>query len=98
MDEIIGHRRLKEAIDKSDGYVTSNNGQKKRKVTTKEWEIEVQWKDGTRSWVPIIGVKESYTIELAEYAMVNGIENEPAFAWWVPSTLNKRDKIISAVK
>ena len=29
--------------------------------------------------------------------MVNGIENEPAFAWWVPFTLNKRDKIISAV-
>ena len=51
-----------------------------------------------RSWAPMIDVKESYPIELAEYAMVNGIENEPAFAWWVPSTLNKRDKIISAVK
>ena len=51
-----------------------------------------------RSWVPMTDVKRSYPIELAEYAMVNGIEDEPAFAWWVPFTLNKRDKIISAVK
>ena len=63
----IGHRRLKEAEDKSNGYVTSNNVQKKRKVTTKGWEIEVQWKDGMRSWVPMIDVKESHPIELAEY-------------------------------
>ena len=26
-----------------------------------------------------------------------GIDDEPAFKWWVPFTLNKRDKIILAV-
>ena len=95
---IIGHMRLKEVVYKSDGYIISNNGQKKRKVTTKGWEIEVQWKDGLHSWVPMIDVKESYPIELPEYPTVNGIENESAFAWWLPFILNKRDKIISAVK
>ena len=78
LDEIIGHRRSKEAVDKSNEYVISNNEQKKRRVTTKGWEIEVQWEDGLHS-VPMIDVKESYPIELAEYATANGIEDEPAF-------------------
>ena len=51
-----------------------------------------------RSWVPMIDVKESHPIELAEYSVANDINSEPAFAWWVPFILNKRDKIISAVK
>ena len=46
----------------------------------------------------MIDVKESYPIELAEYATANSIDDEPAFAWWVPFTLKKRDNIISAVK
>ena len=33
-----------------------------------------------------------------EYAVSRGIDDEPAFKWWVPYTLRKRDTIISAVK
>ena len=36
-------------------------------------------------------------MEVAEYAVAIGIEEEPAFKWYVPFTLNKRDKIIHAV-
>ena len=43
-------------------------------------------------------VKESYHIELVEYATANDISGELAFAWWMPFTLRKRDRIISAVK
>ena len=33
-----------------------------------------------------------------DYSETQGIKNEPAFAWWVPFTLRKRDVVISAVK
>ena len=34
---------------------------------------------------------------MAEYAKACGIDDEPAFCWWVPYTLRKRDRIIAAV-
>ena len=37
-------------------------------------------------------MKESYPIELAQYAVNNGISGEPVFAWWVPNTIRKRRK------
>ena len=42
-------------------------------------------------------LKENYPIEVAEYAEANDIANEPAFAYWVPYTLRKRDRILSSV-
>ena len=42
-------------------------------------------------------MKESYPIEVAEYAVARGVDHEPAFAWWVPWTLKKRNRIIAAV-
>jgi hypothetical protein len=35
---------------------------------------------------------------VAEYAIVNKIHEEPAFAWWVPFTLKKRNRFLSRVK
>ena len=43
-------------------------------------------------------LKESNPIEVSEYAVANKIDHEPAFAWWVPDTLRKRNRIIKAVK
>ena len=34
----------------------------------------------------------------AEYAVTYDIDTEPAFNYWVPHTLKKRDRIISLVK
>jgi len=34
----------------------------------------------------------------AEYAAMADIDREPAFNWWVPHVLKKRDRIISMVK
>jgi hypothetical protein len=42
-------------------------------------------------------LKESSPVEVAEYAMAHGLAEEPAFSWWVPPTLKKRDTIVSAV-
>ena len=45
----------------------------------------------------MVDVKESIPVPLAEYAVKVGIADEPAFSWWVPYTLRKRDQIVSAV-
>jgi hypothetical protein len=42
-------------------------------------------------------VKEANPIELAEYAVANKIDKEPAFAWWVSYCLRKRKQIISKI-
>ena len=42
-------------------------------------------------------MKESHPVEMAEFAMARGISDKPAFCWWVPYTLKKKDAIISAV-
>ena len=37
-------------------------------------------------------------MQTAEYAATNDIDTEPAFKYWVPHILKKRDSIISLVK
>ena len=48
------------------------------------------WKNGTTSWERMVDIKQSYPLELAEYAIAQGINKTPAFAWWVPYVLGKR--------
>jgi hypothetical protein len=43
-------------------------------------------------------LKHFFPVELAEYALVNKIIEEPAFAWWAKHVLRKRDRIIKKVK
>jgi hypothetical protein len=50
------------------------------------------------SWERLTTLKDSYPVELAEFAKARGIDNEPAFAWLVPSTIRRRNAILSAVK
>ena len=94
LDEIVDHRKNYEAVDKQDAFVSNNNGRKSRKITIKGF---VNWKDGTQSWIPLKDIQENNPIEVSEYAHSRGIVDEPTFAWWVPFTLKKRDKIVSAV-
>jgi hypothetical protein len=53
------------------------------KHTTIGWQLHCQWKDCSTSWVNLADLKESYPIETAEYAIILGIDHEPAFNWWV---------------
>ena len=43
-------------------------------------------------------MKESYPVQLAKYYVRSRISAEPAFAWWVPYVLKKRNRIIAKVK
>jgi hypothetical protein len=58
----------------------------------------LKWKDGSESWVSLKDVKESFPVQVAEYSVQARIQEEPAFAWWVPYVLKKRLQIVSKVK
>ena len=84
MDELLDHRANEDAIPKEDGWVQNTQGASKRVITTKDWDIKVQWKDGSTTWVPLRDIKESNPIEVAEYSIRAKISDQPAFAWWDP--------------
>jgi len=94
----ISPRKDENTVNKKKGYITSHNGVQRKVITTKGWEMNIRWKDGTESWIPMNEVKESNPLKLAEYATACKISTEPAFAWWVQSVLNKRNRIINKVK
>ena len=96
--EITDHKRLKDAVSIEDGTIKSKNGNVHKKKTTKGWKFLCQWKDGSEDWVPLKDLKDSYPIQLAEYAVAVGITKEPGLAWWVKDTLFTRNRYIDKVK
>ena len=99
LKEIIDHRSNDSAVKLDDAYfIDKRTGKKKLKQTTIGWELCVKWNDESTTWIPLKDLKESHPVEVAEYAVNMKLVSEPAFAWWVPYTIKKRDRIIKAIK
>ena len=99
MDSIIDHHTdPSQAIPIEDKYIRTKSGQRRLCKTTKGWKLHIKWKDKSKAWINLADMKEVHLVERAEYARPRGISNEPAFAWWVPYTLRKREVILAAVK
>ena len=98
LSKIIDHQKYEDAISQEDGTFTTFSGQKRKRTTTKGWELCVEWKDGSHTLVPLKDLKNSNPVELAQYASNNNLQDEPAFAWWVPYVLKKRQQILSKAK
>ena len=96
LKEIVDWRKNKDAVDRADMYI-QHGGSRHIRKTTKGWEFCVEWKDGTTSWARLADLKESNPVEVAEYVVAQGLQHEPAFVWWVPYTLKRRNRIIAAV-
>jgi hypothetical protein len=86
------------AVPKTNKHVITPSGQKRMRKTTVGWSLLVKWADGSESWMPLKDLKESHPIEMAEFAKARGIADEPAFAWWAPHRLRKRDVMLSKIK
>ena len=43
-------------------------------------------------------LKESHPVDVAEYALSREIDKEPAFAWWIPRIMKRKNRIISKIK
>ena len=98
LDELIDYRVNGREVKLQDAFITTGTGTRRRHETTTWWELLAQWKDGSTNWVSLKDLKESYPVQTAEYAVAAKIAMEPAFAWWVPYTLKKRNQIISKAK
>jgi hypothetical protein len=95
MQEIINHKKTPGAISEEDAYYSTKSGPKP-KQTTRGWRLLVKWKDGTSSWVS--PVKDSYLVQVADFALANVLTQEPAYRWWVPFVLKKRERLLKKVK
>ena len=98
LDALIDHRHNHKAVQLADQTVITADGKSYRRKSTAGWQICCRWKDGSTSWQNLCSLKESHPIETAEYAMTMGIDHEPAFNFWVPYVIKKRERIISLVK
>ena len=97
ISEIIDHRKDNTAVRADDATIT-RNGRTYPKRTTKGWQLCIQWNDGSTSWESLKDLKDSDPVLIAEYAVQNKIQHEPAFSWWVPFTIKQRNRIIQAAK
>ena len=61
-------------------------------------KVCVRWKDGTMSWEQMVGIKQAYPLEVAEYAIAQGINETRAFAWWVPYVLRKKKRMFANMR
>ena len=89
LHNIIDFHRDDSAIDKEDAFVVMQNGLKHHKLTTKGWQLLCQWKDSSTNWVALKDMKNSYPMQVADYAVANCIDDEPTLAWWVPDVFKK---------
>jgi hypothetical protein len=53
--EIINHQKGKLAVEKADQFRLDKRtaGKQVMKQTTAGWELEVEWKDVSTSWLPL---------------------------------------------
>ena len=98
MNEIIDYQTNGTELKQQDAFIITKTGTKRRRETTKGWELLIEWKDGSTNWVSLKDIKESYLVEVAEFALATRISMEPTFAWWVPFVLKKRNRILAKVK
>ena len=61
-------------------YVTTKANRKRLRQTTVGWKIIVKFRDGYDQWVPLKILKETNTIEVAQFATANDIVDKPAFS------------------
>lgn len=80
LDEIVDHRTTAEAIPIDQGTFTTSHGTVRKKRTTRGWQLYVTWKDGSGDWVELKDLKDSYPVQLADYATRMDLVDQPAFA------------------
>ena len=42
--------------------------------------------------------KETHPVQTAEFAVVQGIDHDPTFNWWVKHVLKKRERILASIR
>ena len=58
----------------------------------------IKWRDSNKTVVSLKDIKDYYPVQLEEYSVEDNISMEPKFAWCVPHTSKKRNRIIAKLK
>jgi len=98
LEDIIDYEKNEDAVPYENRFMISNNGNIHKRCTTKGWSLCVLWKDGSTSWESLKDLKESFPIQVAEYTVSQGLQDEPAFSWWVKATISRKNRIVKAMK
>ena len=98
LDDIVDHRSTDNAIKFNDQKVVRADGRTYVRQLTFGWQLCCQWIDGSTYWESLNDLKNSHPVETAEHAKLMKIDHEPAFNWWMPHMLKKRNRIISLVR
>ena len=80
LDSIIDCRTDGTEVKAKDATITSTNGGRRKRETTKGWEVLLQWKYGSTTWESLKDIKECHPVDLAEFPVQKQIDHEPAFA------------------
>ena len=80
LQEITDHRKDRLEIPISDGMICLHNGNMVSKKTTQGWDLLVEWKDVSSSWILLKDFKASNLVELAKYAAGNCLDVEPSLS------------------
>ena len=83
MSHIVDHWSDKSAVKKEGGFITHGSNEYRCK-TTKGWKILLSWKDGSPKWEILNDIKESNSVNAAEYSVANRIADDHSFAWKIP--------------
>ena len=84
MEVILDNKRDGTAVRMADKLFKTKQGKPTQRHKTVGWSFLIKWKNGPKEWVHLKVLKESNPVDVAEYVTARGIEQEPAFAWWVP--------------
>ncbi len=95
---IADHKSSGEAIKMTDMYITTRTGTQRMRQTTVGWSFLVKWGDESQQWIDLKILKESNPVQVGAYVIARGIQDEPAFAWWVPYIMRKRDIIVYGIE
>ena len=85
------------SIPKINKCPTTTSGQKILKKTAVGWSLLVKWDDGSESRICLKCLKESHPINTVQFYKSRIIADDPAFEWWLPYMLRKRDIVISDI-
>jgi hypothetical protein len=97
-EETIDWRKTPEALENHEILQVSHFGNIHWRRTTKGYQLCVRWKDGSTSWEPLKDLKEVYPVQVADFAIAQGIDDLPGFRWWIPQVVKRREAIIKSIK
>ena len=68
-DEIVDVRTDGTQVLQQDAFVNTSSRTQRQVITTKSWKVNLKWKDGSTTWNKLKDIKDSYPVQLTEYAV-----------------------------